>query len=77
MDKDKEKTNKKEEKTPFEQMAEDISVIKVALDKLQKLGITKELMTIYIKHKTRLPTFKIKSVLDAQKDFLDNAIKKK
>lgn len=72
----KEKNNKKE-KSPFEQMTEDISMIKKALDTLQKLGITLELMTIYIKHKTRLPTFKIKSVLDAQKEFLDNAIKKK
>lgn len=74
----KEKNNKEEkEKSPFEQMAEDISMIKTALDTLHKLGITKELMTIYIKHKTRLPTFKINAVLEAQKDFLDNAIKKK
>lgn len=70
------KEEKKEKKSSFEQMTEDIKQIRSALTALSKLGITKELMEIYIQNKTHLGKYKIRAVLDAQKDFLDNAIKK-
>ena len=71
------KTEVKKENTAFEQMAEDISMIKKALQALDKLGISRELMTIYITHKTHLGRYKVESVLEAQRQFLDNAVLEK
>ena len=68
---------KQKEISPFERMSEDITKIRDALSSLQKIGITKELMEIYIAHKTHLGHYKIRAVLEAQKEFLDNAIQKK
>jgi len=68
---------KQDEESAFERMAKDIDVIRKALENLKRLGITKELMTIYICHKTKLGRYKVESVLSAQQDFLNNAIKKK
>jgi vacuolar-type H+-ATPase subunit C/Vma6 len=65
-----------EKESSFERMAKDIQQIRNALRTLSKLGITRELMEIYIAHKTKLGRYKIRAVLDAQKEFLDNAIKK-
>ena len=65
-----------QEKTPLERMTEDIVKIRDALNRLRNLGISNELMEIYIAHKTKLGMYKIKAVLDAQKEFLDNAVKK-
>lgn len=64
-------------KTPFERMAEDIQTIKKALESLAKTGISNELMEIYIASKTKLGRYKIRAVLDAQKEFLNNAIQEK
>ena len=64
-----------EEKTPLEEMAEDIRKIRDALNRLNKIGISNELMTIYICHKTKLGKYKVEAVLNAQKEFLENAIK--
>jgi hypothetical protein len=66
---------KEEEKTSFEQMAEDIKQIRNALNRLNNLGISRELMSIYICHKTKMGRYKVDAVLDAQKEFLRNAIK--
>ena len=63
------------EKTPFEQMAKDIATIKKALENLRKVGISNELMEIYIASKTKRGRYKIRAILDAQKEFLSNAIK--
>lgn len=71
------KENDKKEITPFEKMSEDITKIREALSSLQRIGITKELMEIYIAHKTHLGQYKIRAVLEAQKEFLDNAVQKK
>jgi hypothetical protein len=65
------------EESAFERMAKDIEKIRSALQSLDKLGISSELMTIYICHKTKMGRYKVNAVLDAQKEFLENAIKKK
>lgn len=65
------------EESPFEQMANDINTIRKAFENLAKLGISKELMTIYICHKTKLGRYKVESVLSAQQEFLNSAVKKK
>jgi Zn-dependent oligopeptidase len=70
------KQQDKQLKTPFEQMSEDLVKIKSALEALQKVGVSKELMEIYIQHKTKVAKYIIRAVLDAQYDFLKNAIKR-
>jgi len=71
------KEEKPVEETAFERMAKDIDTIRKALENLDKLGISKELMSIYICHKTKLGRYKVDAVLSAQQEFLKNAIKKR
>lgn len=63
------------EKTAFEMMAEDLRIIREALQRLEKTGINSELMTLYIQKKTRLSQRAIKDVLYSQKEFLQEAFK--
>lgn len=65
----------KQEKTAFEQMAEDLRIIREALVRLEKTGINSELMVLYIQKKTGLAQRDIKAVLYSQKDFLAEAFK--
>lgn len=66
-----------EEPSALEQMVKDIQKIREALDRLEKLGVASDILEIYISHKTKLGRYKVKSVLEAQREFLREAIKKK
>jgi hypothetical protein len=64
-----------EEKTAIEMMAEDLRAIRDAMERLERYGINKELMVIYIQKKSRVNKTNVEAVLDAQRDFLDEAFK--
>jgi len=66
--------NMNEEKSTFVKMAEDLAKIRDAMAKLEGMGISRQLMVLYIQDKTKLGKQKINTVLDAQKEFLDKAI---
>lgn len=50
--------------------------IKYSFDKLEKLGINRELLEIYIKHKTSLPRHSVRKMLDSTEEFFDEYLKK-
>lgn len=58
----------------FQKMAEDVAAVKKSMDEFENNGISKQLMVLYIHDKTRLPKQKINLILDAQKEFLDEAV---
>lgn len=64
-----------EQKTYIQQMSEDMQKIKEAMELLTRYGISKELMIMYIQQKTKLGKGVINSVLDFQKEFLNEAFK--
>ncbi len=66
--------NMNEGKSTFVKMAEDLTKIRDAMAKLEGMGISRQLMVLYIQDKTKLGKQKINTVLDAQKEFLDEAI---
>jgi len=66
--------NMNEGKNTFVKMAEDLTKIRDAMTKLEGMGISRQLMVLYIQDKTKLGKQKINTVLDAQKEFLDKAI---
>lgn len=70
-----EQAQSEKEKTAFEQMSEDLRSIREALERLEKSGISRELMVIYIQKKTRLGAGTVKAVLEAQKTFLKEAFR--
>ena len=49
--------------------------IKEAFDTWQDSGLNKEMLEIYIMHKTKLPKKKVKDVLIAQQKFFDELMK--
>lgn len=66
-----------QQKTVIEGLAEDLAKIREALQKLDKLGINEELMTLYIQNKTKLGKTIVKNVLQGQRDFLREAFSPK
>lgn len=53
-----------------------INISSYAQNMLDKIGISRELMTLYIQKKSKVGMYQIKAVLEAQKDFLREAFKK-
>jgi len=64
-----------QEKTLFEKLVEDLSKIREALERLERSGINQTLMVLYIHDKTKLGKQKIQAVLEAQREFLREALK--
>lgn len=56
-------------KTVAEVLVEQVTKIAGALDSLQKLGLPRDIIVLYIQKKTRLSQRDIIAVLDALKDF--------
>jgi len=56
-------------KTVAEIMVEQLTKIASALDYLQKVGLPRDIIILYIQKKTRLPQRDIIAVLDALKEF--------
>lgn len=52
-----------------------LKAIKEAFDIWQDSGLNKEILEIYIMHKTKLPKKKVKDVLTAQQKFFDELMK--
>jgi len=52
-----------------------LKAIKEAFDIWQDSGLNKEILEIYIMHKTKLPRKKVKDVLMAQQKFFDELMK--
>ena len=65
------------EKNALEMMADDLKSIRIAMNRLESYGINKELMTLYIQKKAKVAKYIVDAVLDAQKDFLNEAFKTK
>jgi len=65
------------EKTSLEQLADDLKAIRKALEHLEKIGLNKELMILYINKKARVGVTAVRAVLDAQKQFLEEAFETK
>lgn len=64
---------KNKEKTMIEAMAEDLKDIRIAIERLEKMGFSRELMEIYIYKKTSVNLTDVRTVLDTQKNFLEEA----
>jgi len=56
-------------KTVAEVMVEQLTKIASALDYLQKIGLPRDIIILYIQKRTRLPQRDIIAVLDALKEF--------
>jgi len=56
-------------KTVAEIMVEQLTKIASALDYLQKVGLPRDIIILYIQKRTRLPQRDIIAVLDALKEF--------
>jgi len=56
-------------KTVAEVMLEQLTKIAGCLTSLEKMGLPKDLILIYVQKKTRLPKRDIEAVFDALKDF--------
>ena len=54
-------------------MAEDLEQIREALQRLEKMGFSEELMEIYIYKKTNVNMKDVRAVLSTQKEFLIQA----
>jgi hypothetical protein len=65
-----------ENKTLLDIMADDVKAIREALIKLEKVGINKELMILYVHEKSHVNKTMVKAVLEAQMDFLKEAFKR-
>ena len=52
-----------------------LKAIKEAFDIWQDSGLNKEILEIYIMHKTKMPKGKVKDVLMAQQKFFDELMK--
>ena len=52
-----------------------LKAIKEAFDIWQDSGLNKEILEIYIMHKTKLPKKRVKDVLMAQQKFFDELMK--
>jgi len=69
---------KKEEDKFMEQtdqkIAKDIEKLRKALEQFNKSGINREMMEIWICHKSKFPMKKVKYVLSIQEDFLQKLV---
>jgi len=65
-----------QEKTIAEVLVENVIAIREALDQLQQIGITEDLIILYVQQKTRLNKTQIRAVLEAVKDFSREMLKK-
>jgi hypothetical protein len=63
------------EQTYIEKMSEDMAKIREALEKLSTLGLSRDLMIMYLQQKTKLSKTNVLLVLDAQKEFFKEAFK--
>lgn len=66
---------KKEEKSTFEQMAEDIRAIRKSLESLEKSGLNTEIMVLYIHKDSKIGITQIREVLKSQKKFFKEAVR--
>ena len=62
-------------RTKIEELNYQLKAIKEAFDTWQDSGLNKEILEIYIMHKTKLPKKKVKDVLMAQQKFFDELMK--
>jgi hypothetical protein len=67
---------KQEDKSAFEMMAEDIKKIRTSLENLEKSGINTELMVLYINRDSKVGITNVRAVLDSQKKFFKEAVRK-
>jgi len=58
------------EKTVAETMVDELTKIRASLERLERIGISRDLMAIYINKKTRVSMRDIKAVLESQEDFV-------
>jgi len=58
------------EKTVAETMVDELTQIRASLERLELIGISRDLMAIYINKKTRVSMRDIKAVLESQEDFV-------
>jgi len=58
------------EKTVAETMVDELILIRASLERLESIGISRDLMAIYINKKTRVSMRDIKAVLDSQEEFV-------
>jgi len=58
------------EKTVAETMVDELIKIRASLERLERIGISRDLMAIYINKKTRVSMRDIKAVLESQEDFV-------
>lgn len=66
-----------EQKPIIETMAADLQAIRVALQALSKIGLNEELMVLYIQQKSGVGKTVIRAVLEGQKEFLNEAFRKR
>ena len=62
-------------RSKIEELNYQLKAIKEAFDTWQDSGLNKEILEIYIMHKTKLPKKKVKDVLMAQQKFFDELMK--
>ncbi|HEY5631644.1 MAG TPA: hypothetical protein VIR31_05915 [Nitrososphaeraceae archaeon] len=60
--------------TDINKLNNDLKEIKKDFDKWNKSGLNREVLEVYLKHKTKLPLAKVKLVLDNIEDFFENLI---
>lgn len=63
------------EDTKIDKLNYQLNEVKKAFEIWQKSGLNKELLQIYIMHKTKLPKKKVRDVLMAQQKFFDELIR--
>ena len=62
-------------RSKIEELNYQLKAIKEAFDTWQDSGLNKEILEIYVMHKTKLPKKKVKDVLMAQQKFFDELMK--
>jgi hypothetical protein len=49
--------------------------VKEAFDSMKKVGVSDEILIVYIMHKTKLPRKRVEAMLNAQEEFYTNLVK--